>query len=149
MENLERLESLRTRGARIPLEELEAFFDSLPTLDRSAMLGRFDGGVFDTGHPGERQLGKLGWVGKDFHGFDDVDPIVTRDPSGNRVASPVLGRASLRNVEYRGAVTATMVYDAHPIFDHFRDVGGGFVLGCMDRKGDPFPLFFWLRRVAP
>ena len=48
---------------------------------------------------------------------------------------------------YRGVVTATMVYDRHPIFDHFRRIADDRVLGVMDRKGDEAPLFFFLRRL--
>jgi hypothetical protein len=58
-----------------------------------------------------------------------------------------MGQASLREVAYRGVVTATMVYDQHPIFDHFRRVSGDVVLGVMDRKGEEKSLFFWLRRL--
>jgi hypothetical protein len=58
-----------------------------------------------------------------------------------------MGAASLRRVEYRGVVTATMAYDRHPVFDHFRQVDEDTVLGVMDRKGDAMPLFFYLRRA--
>ena len=44
------------------------------------------------------------------------------------------------------AATATMVYDKHPIFDHFRKVDEDLVLGVMDRKGEAAPLAFMLRR---
>lgn len=63
---------------------------------------------------------------------------------------PVLGtskpRARLRNVEYRGKVSATMIYDHLPIHDHFRRVDDDTVLGVMDRRGDERPFFFVLRR---
>ena len=42
-----------------------------------------------------------------------------------------------------------MIYDQHPIFDHFRKVNDDLVVGAMDRKGDAFPLFFYLRRLPP
>ena len=85
-------------------------------------------------------------AGKTFRSRDDVDPIVSRQADGSRVANPVMGGASLRQVAYRGVVTATMVYDKHPIFDHFRQAGPDAVLGVMDRKGDRMPLYFHLRR---
>ena len=56
------------------------------------------------------------------------------------------GAAALRRVEYRGVVTATMIYDKHAIFDHFRRVNENTVLGVMDRKGETPALYFWLRR---
>jgi hypothetical protein len=63
-----------------------------------------------------------------------------------REVSPIMGKASLRMVEHRGVSTATMIYDKHPIFD-FRKLDDDRVMGIMDRKGDAFPLFFWLRRM--
>jgi hypothetical protein len=66
------------------------------------------------------------------------------------VLDPVIGtdkpRARLRNVEYRGKIGATMIYDHLPINDVFRRVDDDTVLGAMDRRGDPRPFFFVLRR---
>ena len=128
------------------LDDVLAFYDELPAVDPEDMLGDWTGGLVPTGHPGEQQLDALGWVGKAFRGADDVDPIVVRGADGGREASPVLGAATLRRVEHRGVSTATMVYDKHPIFDHFRRVDDTTVLGLMDRKGEPAPLLFYLRR---
>ena len=130
-----------------PVEALTDFYDGLPAVAEADMLGAWTGGVFATGHPGESQLDMLGWVGKTFRSRDDVDPIVRLDEAGERVANPVLGTASLREVTHRGVTTATMVYDKQPIFDHFRRVDGETVLGWMDRKGEDVALFFYLRRV--
>lgn len=128
------------------IADLEALFDALPAVAEDFMIGEWDGGVFVTGHPGEQQLGSMRWIGKTFRARNDVDPIVSRGPDGGRMANPVMGSASLRRVEYRGVLTATMVYDKHPVFDHFRRVDEDTVLGVMDRKGDDMPLFFHLRR---
>ncbi len=66
------------------------------------------------------------------------------------VLDPVIGtskpRARLRNVEYRGKVSATMIYDHLPINDVFRRVDDDTVLGAMDQRGDDRPFFFVLRR---
>lgn len=139
-------ETLAARKEKTSLAELEALFDALPEVPEAFMLGEWDGGVFNTGHPGEGQLEALRWIGKTFRDRNDVDPIVSRGPDGGRVANPILGPASLRRVEYRGVVTATMCYDKQPVFDHFRKVDERSVLGVMDRKGDPMPLYFYLRR---
>jgi hypothetical protein len=147
MTPMETLRDLIARTEPVAVSELDAFYDSLPAVETEAMLGEWSGGVFRTGHPGEKQLTRLGWEGKTFRGEDDVDPIVGKDAEGRRVASDVLGAASLRAVRHRGVVTATMVYDQHPIFDHFRAVDADTVLGVMDRKGDAFPLYFYLRRL--
>ena len=132
------------------LDDVLAFFDSLPAVTEEELIGEWDGGLVATGHPGEGQLDALRWAGKAFRGRDDVDPIVVRDRDGARTASDVMGAATIRMVEYRGVVTATMVYDRHPVFDHFRRVSGDTVLGVMDRKGEDRPLVFFLtRRSAP
>ncbi len=142
-----RFETLADRKEKTPLSELDALFDALPPVEEGFMIGEWDGGVFNTGHPGESQLEAMRWIGKTFRGRNDVDPIVSRDAGGGRVANPVMGTASLRRVEYRGVVTATMCYDKHPVFDHFRQVDERTVLGVMDRKGDTMPLYFYLRRA--
>ncbi|MTD45009.1 DUF4334 domain-containing protein [Conexibacter sp. W3-3-2] len=142
----DRFRELAAGGTPVPVADAHALFDALDAVDCEEMLGEWDGGVIVTGHPGEQQLGALGWAGKSFRGRDDVDPIVCRTADGGREANPILGAATLRAVEHRGVVTATMVYDKHPVFDHFRRVDERTVLGLMDRKGDA-PLFFWLTRA--
>lgn len=146
-----RLRGLIERDGGSDTGTMHALFDELAAIEETAFLhGEWEGGVIRTGHPGESQLGALGWVGKTFINDDDVDPIVVRGKDGKREASGVMGKASLRVVRYRGVSTATMVYDKHPIFDHFRRIDDDLVLGVMDRKGEAQPLFFWLaRRAAP
>lgn len=58
-------------------------------------------------------------------------------------------RARLRMVDYRGVSTATMIYDAQPITDHFRRLDDGTLLGAMDLRGLVQPFFFMLRREVP
>lgn len=55
-------------------------------------------------------------------------------------------RARLRMVEHRGVSSATMLYDALPIVDHFRRVDEDTLLGVMDYREIPDPFFFVLRR---
>lgn len=132
------------------VDTLFSLFDAADAIDETAFMhGEWKGGVFNSGHPGEGQLGALGWVGKNFNDDNDVDPIVTLGARGERVANPVMGKASLRMVVYRDLPTATMIYDKHPIFDHFRKITDDIVIGVMDRKGDPNPLFFHLTRLTP
>lgn len=142
-----RFQELVESATKVPLEALYDLFDSLDPLEPSFMLGDWEGGVFQTGHQGEQQLGAIKWVGKSFSDENDVDPIISRAADGGREVNPILGKATLRLVRYRGVSTATMVYDQHPIFDHFRKISESLVLGVMDRKGDAFPLFFYLRRL--
>ena len=140
--------TLRGLAAGASLDEALAYFDSLPAVTEDELIGEWRGGLVATGHPGEAMLDQLRWDGKTFRGRDDVDPIVVLDEAGARTRSDVMGSATIRMVEYRGVVTATMVYDRHPTFDHFRRVGPDVVIGMMDSKGDPAPLAFVLRRRA-
>lgn len=145
------LDQVLERGTRerIGITELADWFSSLQAVETDFMLGRWRGGVFNTGHPGEPLLGQLRWVGKNFNSTEAVDPIVCEDEKGQRVANPVMGSARLRLVVPPGATvpTASMVYDVHPIIDHFKRLDADCVLGVMDRRGDSSPLYFWLRRL--
>ena len=118
-------------------------FDALDPVPEADMLGDWAGELVPTGHPGEPLLEGMDWRGKRFVTRDEVYPLICGD---GREPNPVMGTASLRMVEYRGVVTATMVYDKHPIFDSFRRVDGDTVMGAMDRKGEDAPLMFLLRR---
>ena len=55
-------------------------------------------------------------------------------------------QARLRMMEYRGKVSATMIYDYLPINDSFRKVDDHTVLGIMDFKDSLQPFFFVLKR---
>ncbi|KAK8127191.1 hypothetical protein PG984_008299 [Apiospora sp. TS-2023a] len=54
--------------------------------------------------------------------------------------------ARLRPVEYRGVVTASMVYNQLPIIDHFRRVDSTTLLGVVDNPQGPGPAFFFVLR---
>ncbi|WP_431469562.1 DUF4334 domain-containing protein [Sphingosinithalassobacter sp. LHW66-3] len=66
------------------------------------------------------------------------------------LAAPLLATtrpaARLRRLEYRGVVTATMLYDAQPIHDAFRAIDADTMLGAMDMRGFSAPYLFLLRR---
>lgn len=74
-------------------------------------------------------------------------------PTAGRVIRPLLKlvrtskpRARIRMTEYRGVVSATMIYDALPINDVFRKVDADTVLGAMDVRGRRPPFMFALHR---
>ena len=54
----------------------------------------------------------------------------------------------LREVKFRGVVSAAMVYDLHPIIDHFRLVTPTMVAGAMDTKvgGELGTYYFYLTK---
>lgn len=55
-------------------------------------------------------------------------------------------KARLRMTEYRGRLSATMIYDDMPIHDVFRQLDADTVLGAMDMRGLAWPYFFVLKR---
>ena len=67
-----------------------------------------------------------------------------------QVAMPLFttskSRARLRNTDYRGKSSATMIYDQLPINDVFRKIDENSLFGIMDLKGMKEPFFFILRR---
>ncbi len=57
--------------------------------------------------------------------------------------------ARLRRIEYRGVVSAAMIYDRLPIVDAFRRIDRDTVLGAMDYRSFEHPFFFRLERYRP
>lgn len=57
-------------------------------------------------------------------------------------------KARLRMTEYRGIASATMIYDALPINDHFRLVDDDTLIGAMDMRGVAAFLFVLRREAA-
>jgi hypothetical protein len=60
------------------------------------------------------------------------------------------GEATLWLEEFRGEVTATMVYDGRPVHDHFKVVDSDTLMGIMNGKGaldGQRHLYFFLQRV--
>ena len=53
-------------------------------------------------------------------------------------------------VQFRGKLSSCMVYDAQPVFDHFRKVDDRTVMGIMDGKDQVFDngkhFYFYLER---
>ena len=50
-------------------------------------------------------------------------------------------------MEYRGFISATMIYDRLPINDAFRRADGTTLMGAMDFRGPGGPFIFSLRRL--
>lgn len=55
-------------------------------------------------------------------------------------------QARVRLVQHRGVATAAVVYDTVPIVDVLRRADASALLGAMDCRGVPQPLFFTLRQ---
>jgi hypothetical protein len=125
------------RGQRdVSTAELDEIWAALEVVRAMDLLGSWKGDEFHTGHKMNGMLKAARWYGKDFKSVDDVDPIVCYDEDGNLFSNNELslGGASLWDVEFRGEVTATMVYDGQPVLDHFKKVDENTLMGIMDGK---------------
>ncbi|KAL4886791.1 GXWXG protein-domain-containing protein [Aspergillus karnatakaensis] len=121
---------------KVDAATVSALFDQLPPIKPSTLTGSWSGGFFDTGHPVGAQLVEINWVGKEFNSLDEVDPVIV-EREGKRV----------REMVFRGVLSATMIYDDRPVFDHFRYVNEQVLAGVMEGKaveGGDFD--FYLKR---
>jgi hypothetical protein len=143
---------LKERADAIPDAELDEFWATLTPATIDAMLGEWAGGVFDTGHRITGLLAKAKWLGKSFNSATDAQPLVCLDDDGNAFSNTRLGKgeASLWLEEFRGEVTATMVYDGQPIHDHFKRIDDNAVMGIMNGKAgldNGRHAYFYLERI--
>ena len=127
----------KERSGDIADSELDEFWAELAPATINEMLGEWKGGEFQTGHKMNGQLDKAGWYGKTFKSVRDVQPLVCLDADGNKFSNVEMGmgEASLWLEDFRGEVTATMVYDGQPVHDHFKKIDDDAVMGIMNGKG--------------
>ncbi len=143
---------LKDRTGQIPDAELDDFWATLEPASIEFMLGEWKGGEFSTGHLANGFMERLNWFGKTFHSAADAKPLVCLDADGNRFSNTeaMSGEASLWMEEFRGEVTASMVYDGKPVHDHFKVVDSDAVIGIMNGKGaldGDRHLYFYLERL--
>lgn len=152
------IEKARTRFAELRGQrdvspaDLDEVWAALPTVRSADIVGSWKGDEFHTGHKMNGQLAAARWFGKNFKSVDDVEPIVCYDDDGNLFSNNELSRggASLWDIEFRGEVTATMVYDGQPVFDHFKKVDDNTLMGIMNGKRQRVSgnyLYFLLERA--
>lgn len=129
--------AFQARTGTIADAELDEFWAALTPVRVEQMIGEWRGGEFVTGHKMNGLLQKARWFGKTFRSPTDVQPLVCLDDDGNKFSNTDLGKgeASLWAEEFRGEVTATMVYDGQPTHDHFKRIDDNAVLGIMNGKG--------------
>ena len=142
----------KERGGRVPDAELDDFWATLEPATIAGMIGEWKGGEFVTGHKMNGKLEKLGWFGKSFKSPTDVQPLVCVAADGSKFSNVAAGKgeASLWLEDFRGEVTATMVYDGQPVHDHFKKIDDDAVMGIMNGKGvldDGRYYYFYLERV--
>lgn len=75
--------------------EVERIFNALKPIKTSFLIGEWNGGSLDTGHPGHKSLTAMRWAGKNFRSDDDADPIMVLDDAGERVYSKDWGHSSV------------------------------------------------------
>ncbi|CAK5270486.1 unnamed protein product [Mycena citricolor] len=130
-------------------ETLDDIYAQLRTVEPGFLIGEWTGGDFpELGHPVSASLTQIRWAGKSFYSAEDVVPIVVYDAQGSRTpALEPYGKARIREVKFRGVVSAAMVYDILAIIDHFRYVDENTVAGVMDTKDAPPGYHFYLKRL--
>ena len=123
-------------GEKNTAQELDELWAQLPTVRIEEILGSWRGGELPTGHPMDGQLEQVGWYGKNFISRTNVQPLVCRNADGELYSNKELGKgeASLWHVEFRGEVTASMVYDGQAVIDHFKRVDDQTLMGIMNGK---------------
>ncbi|WP_280493529.1 DUF4334 domain-containing protein [Nocardia asiatica] len=146
---------LAERETGVSAAELDALWAGLPVARVEDILGEWKGAAFPTGHPLRKALSANRWYGKTFHGLLDAKPLICRAEDGSLFSNVELGgggEATLWNVEFRGEVTATMVYDRRPVLDHFKWLDDNTLMGIMNGRpevvlvdGEHF--YFLLERV--
>jgi Domain of unknown function (DUF4334)/GXWXG protein len=132
-----RFTELKERGDQISDAELDDLWASLVPATIEGMIGEWKGGEFATGHKMNGRLEKARWFGKTFKSAEDVQPLVCLDDDGNKFSNVAMGKgeASLWLENFRGEITATMVYDGQPVHDHFKKIDDDAVMGIMNGKG--------------
>jgi Domain of unknown function (DUF4334)/GXWXG protein len=142
----------KERAVAISDAELDEFWATLQPATIEEMIGEWRGGEFVTGHRMNGQLEKARWFGKTFRSAGDVQPLVCVDADGNKFSNVEMGKgeASLWLEDFRGEVTATMVYDGQPVHDHFKKIDDDALMGIMNGKhvlDDGRYFYFYLERV--
>ncbi len=136
------LRTLIDRGSAVDNTRLLALYDQLPPVDIDFLLGQWRGGKFDGG----TEPDPINWYGKRFDSRDHAEPLLARAKDGSIYAFDKLGAARLRMVHFRGALTASLIYDRQPIMDYFRKVDENTVIGVGEVKGQADYLIFHLQR---
>lgn len=149
----QRFDDLRAAEAA-RTDDLDALWADLATVTVEEVIGAWRGGDFNTGHLASQVLQQVRWHGKRFDGPLAAVPMLCRDEQGELYSNLKAGgggEASLWPVGFRGEVTATMVYDKMPVFDHFKKVDDDTLMGIMNGKleaafGVADLYYFWLER---
>ncbi|KAJ6508370.1 hypothetical protein C8R45DRAFT_967195 [Mycena sanguinolenta] len=139
------LDMMKT-GGKISEDVATKLFDQLRPIPPSFLIGEWEGGDLETGHPLNKGMKRIKWAGKTFHTVDDVDPIAVYGEGRKRTLFEDGGHARVREIKFRGVTSAAMIYDSKPIIDNFHYVDENTVAGMMDTKSWPPGYHFYLTR---
>ncbi|RAL14386.1 uncharacterized protein BO97DRAFT_422803 [Aspergillus homomorphus CBS 101889] len=120
------------RLGQVEDRELAEVFDKLKPVDPTLLSSsRWKGFIFHTGHPTEKNvLEKMRFAGKDFISANEVYLMAYDEYGGwTRLES---WKATLREVKFRGVVSAALIYDHKPIIDHWRYVTDDVVMVALE-----------------
>ncbi|MCH2016856.1 DUF4334 domain-containing protein [Acinetobacter ursingii] len=132
-----RFDELKAKNTFEDDSELLSFYDELPPVEVKEILSPWKGGDFNTGHWCSESLLSSRWFGKWYKSKMDAIPLLCFNDQNKLYSNKSSGEASLWEIEFRGKVSATMVYDSAPIFDHFRKVDENTLMGIMNGKSIP------------
>lgn len=148
MNTKETFENLKKQKGKISYKKLDEFYKDLEPITIDEMIGRWKGGYFLTKISGLEIFLKnfilFKWYGKNFISQDKVKALVYSF-LGIKFNIPFFGPAILRKMEFRGKLSASMIYNHLPIIDNFRKVDDNTIMGVMDVRGK-IAMYFYLKR---
>ncbi|MDR0920258.1 MAG: DUF4334 domain-containing protein [Oscillospiraceae bacterium] len=173
MVNHKTLEAL-LKNKTITQQEGLDFFDTLEPADVKELKYKWKGSEVPSGHPMDGMLNAVNWYGKYFTDVDNVYPLIFEKNNGKlfagnpklmpikafetaprwlvsilfKIATPFIktkkSSAILRMMEFRGKLTAAMIYDDKPIIDIFAKIDDKTFLGITETKWDIGLYYFFI-----
>ena len=134
-----RIEKMIESGKAYTTQNIMKEYDQLEAIDTDFLVGTWKGGKFDGG----KMPDPIKWYGKRFDSRDQVEPLLVYGEDGSVQVYDKLGAARMRNIEFKGKVSASLIYDKQPIMDYFRKVNDNVVIGYGEVKGQPDSNFFF------
>ncbi len=131
-------------GAAHEESEIRPHYEALDAISAEEIIGTWKGGRFDGGTAPD----PINWYGKRFVSEQYVEPLLVHGENDTVRVFDKMGAASLREIKYQGVVSASLIYDQHPIMDYFRKVNDDLIVGWGEVKGSPKDsFFFYLQRT--
>ncbi len=136
-----RIQEMIADGQAYTNDQIMPYYDLLDTVDTEFIIGTWKGGKFDGG----KMPDPINWYGKRFNSANYAEPLLARKPDGTVYSFDKWGMAMVREVKFRGKVSATLIYDKKPIMDYFRKIDDDTIIGLGETKGN-LTFFFYLER---